>query len=111
METAMAKDGAYLGSGAGVILFVLFGLMPSCLMGGAAGVTIAGILFGLPLDPGILTRMIILASMLIGVILCCAVSVMASASVGWLMGAAADAVLHDGLRSMKRRQKAKKKRL
>jgi hypothetical protein len=95
MKTTMAKQGAYLGTGAGVVLFGLFGLMPSCLVGGAAGLTFAGVLFGLPVDPGLLSRMIVLASMLVGALVACAVTVMASSSVGWLIGSAVVTIQDD----------------
>jgi hypothetical protein len=95
MKTTMARQGTYLGTGAGVVLFGLFGLMPSCLVGGAAGLTFAGILFGLPVDPGLLARMIVLTSMLIGAVAAGAVTVMASSSVGWLIGSAVVIIQHD----------------
>jgi hypothetical protein len=95
MKTTMAKQGTYLGTGAGMVLFGLFGLMPSCLVGGAAGLTIAGMLFGLPVGPGLLGRMIVLASMLMGIVVSCAVTVMASSSVGWLIGSAVATIQHD----------------
>jgi hypothetical protein len=88
MKTTMARQGAYVGAGAGLVLFGLFGLMPSCLIGGASGITIAGTLFSLPVDPGLLARMIVLASMLAGIIASGAVAIMASSSVGWLIGSA-----------------------
>jgi hypothetical protein len=95
MRTTLARQGAYLGTGAGVVLFGLFGLMPSCLVGGAAGLTFAGMLFGLPVDPGLLARMIVLVSMLVGAVVAGAVTVMASSSVGWLIGSAVVTIQHD----------------
>ncbi len=86
MKTTLSRKTAYIGAGAGLVLFALFGLMPGSLLGGAAGINIAGWLFGLPLDPGLLSRVIVLASMLIGVLVAGIVIVTASTTVGWLVG-------------------------
>lgn len=84
--TIIARKTAYLGAGAGLVLFALFGLMPGSLLGGAMGINIAGWLFGLPLEPGILSRMIVLASMLLGVLVAGIVIVTATSTVGWIAG-------------------------
>ena len=86
MKTTLARKMAYIGAGAGLVLFALFGLMPGSLMGGAMGINIAGWLFGLPLEPGLLSRIIVLASMLIGVLVAGIVIVTASSTIGWLAG-------------------------
>jgi len=86
MKTTMAKQGAYTGAGAGLVLFGLFGLLPGSLLGGAAGVNIAGMLFGLPLEPGMLSRLIVLVSMFAGVLVTGTAVVTASTSLGWLIG-------------------------
>ena len=52
MKTTIARKTAYIGAGAGLVLFALFGLLPGSLLGGAMGINIAGWLFGLPLQPG-----------------------------------------------------------
>jgi hypothetical protein len=88
MKTTIARKTAYIGAGAGLVLFALFGLMPGSLLGGAMGINIAGWLFGLPLQPGLLSRIIVLASMLIGVLVSGIVIVTASSTVGWLVGRA-----------------------
>ncbi len=86
MKTSIAKRTAYIGAGAGLVLFALFGLMPGSLLGGAMGINIAGWLFGLPLQPGLVSRIIVLASMLIGVLVAGIVIVTASSTLGWLVG-------------------------
>jgi phage-related minor tail protein len=88
MKTSMSRQGAYIGAGAGLVLFAIFGLLPGSLLGGAAGINIAGMLFGLPLESGLLSRAIVLASMLVGVLVSGTAIVMASTAVGWLAGAA-----------------------
>ncbi len=86
MKTTIARKTAYIGAGAGLVLFALFGLLPGSLLGGAMGINIAGWLFGLPLQPGLLSRLIVLASMLVGVLVSGIVIVTASSTVGWLVG-------------------------
>jgi small-conductance mechanosensitive channel len=86
MKTTIARKAAYIGAGAGLALFALFGLMPGSLLGGAMGINIAGWLFGLPLQPGLISRIIVLASMLIGVLVAGIVMVTATSTVGWLTG-------------------------
>jgi hypothetical protein len=88
MKSSISKQGAYLGAGAGLVLFGLFGLLPGSLIGGAMGISAAGMLFGLPLEPGLLSRMIILGSMLLGIMVSGIAIVTASSSIGWLMGQA-----------------------
>jgi hypothetical protein len=94
MKTMIARKTAYIGAGAGLVLFALFGLMPGSLLGGAMGINIAGWLFGLPLEPGLLSRIIVLASMLIGVLVAGIVIVTATSTVGWLVGKVLESGVH-----------------
>jgi len=86
MNTNLSRKTAYIGAGAGLVIFAIFGLLPGSLLGGAAGIKLAGMFFGLPLDPGIVSRVIVLASMLVGVMVAGITSVTATASLGWLVG-------------------------
>ena len=90
MKNTMARKGAYIGAGAGLVLFAILGLLPGSLLGGAAGINIAGMLFGLPLEPGLISRAIVLVSMLVGVLVAGIAIVTASSTVGWLVGSLAD---------------------
>jgi len=94
MKTTISRKTAYIGAGAGLVLFALFGLMPGSLMGGAAGINIAGWLFGLPLQPGLLSRVIVLSSMLVGVLVAGIVMVTATSTVGWLVGKVLESGTH-----------------
>ncbi len=94
MKTSKSKQGAYAGAGAGLVLFGLFGLLPGSLIGGAMGVSAAGMLFGLPLEPGILSRMIVLVSMLLGVMVSGIMITTASSSIGWLIGQGMGLMVH-----------------
>ncbi len=88
MKTTITRNATYIGAGAGLVLFALFGLMPGSLLGGTAGINIAGWLFGLPLSPGLLSRAIVLLSMLIGVLVSGIVIVTMTSTLGWLIGKA-----------------------
>jgi hypothetical protein len=94
MKTTMTKQGAYIGAGAGLVLFAIFGLLPGSLLGGAAGIKFAGMFFGLPLESGLLSRLIVLASMLVGVLVSGTIMVTAASSIGWLAGAAMGTSVH-----------------
>jgi hypothetical protein len=88
MNTTLSRKTAYIGAGAGLVLFAIFGLLPGSLLGGAAGIKLAGMLFGLPLESGIIQRMIVLTSMLVGVMVSGIAITTATATMGWLLGSA-----------------------
>jgi small-conductance mechanosensitive channel len=92
----MAGKTSYIGAGAGLVLFALFGLLPGSLLGGAMGINIAGWIFGLPLQPGLLSRVIVLASMLVGVLVAGIVIVTATSTIGWLVGRVLEPGVHAG---------------
>ena len=95
MKTSIAKKAAYIGSGAGLMLFVLFGLLPGSLLGGAAGINIAGWLFGLPLESGLVSRIIVFMSMLMGILVSGIAIVTAASTLGWIVGRMIDATMHE----------------
>jgi len=94
MKTTISRRTAYIGAGAGMVLFAIFGLLHGSMLGGAMGINIAGWLFGLPLNPGIVARVIVLASMLVGVLVAGIVMVTATSSVGWLTGKVLESAGH-----------------
>jgi hypothetical protein len=94
MKNTLSRQAAYIGAGAGLVIFAIFGLLPGSLLGGAAGIKLAGLLFTLPLEPGIISRMIVLASMLVGVVVSGITIVTASSTTGWLLGRVLDASGH-----------------
>jgi hypothetical protein len=102
MKTSRSKQGAYTGAGAGLVLFGLFGLLPGSLVGGAMGISAAGMLCSLPLEPGLLSRMIVLVSMLLGVMVSGIMMVTASSSIGWLVGQAMSMTIHNPLAAERR---------
>ncbi len=91
-DTNYAKKLAYMGAGCGLVLFAVFGLLPGSFLGGAMGLNIAGTIFGTPVGSGLVPRMIVTASMLIGVMVSGLMFIMASTTLGWLSGTVADAI-------------------
>ena len=91
MKTTLSRKTAYMGAGAGLVLFAIFGLLPGSLIGGAAGLKFAGMLFNFPVEAGIISRIIVLASMLMGVVVSGIAVVTAASSIGWLIGRVLDA--------------------
>lgn len=83
----------YLGIGAGLVLFALFGFYPGSLLGGAIGVKMIGILLGFPLETGIVSRTVVLASMLVGIVVSVVMMVTATSSLGWIIGKVVDTAL------------------
>jgi len=94
MKPTISRKATYIGAGTGLVLFALFGLLPGSLMGGAAGMNIAGWIFGLPLKSGLSSRIIVLASMLVGVLVAGFVIVTATSTVGWLVGKVLESGMH-----------------
>ena len=91
-DTNYTKKLAYMGAGCGLVLFAVFGLLPGSFLGGAMGLNIAGIIFGTPVGSGLVPRMIVAASMLVGVMVSGLMFIMASTTLGWLSGTVADAI-------------------
>ncbi len=80
------KKGLYMGAAVGLLLFALIGLLPSSYIGGVLGLRIAGHFFGMPLDAALLARVIVGATMAVGVLVTGAVFVLCSSLIGWLLG-------------------------
>ena len=57
-DTTYTKSLTYVGAGAGVVLFAIFGLLPGSFLGGVMGLNLAGSLLGTPVVSGILARLI-----------------------------------------------------
>ena len=91
-DTNYTKKLAYMGAGCGVVLFAVFGLLPGSFLGGVMGLNIAGIMFGTPVGAGLLPRMIVAASMVVGVMVSGTMFIMASTTLGWLIGTIVDAI-------------------
>lgn len=87
-----ARKMAYIGAGAGIVLFAVAGLLPGSFLGGVVGLNIAGSLFGMPVSSALLPRLIVGVSMLIGVMVSATIFVSSCTVAGWLIGYVIDAV-------------------
>ncbi len=96
MKERMAKEMTYLGAGVGLVLFAIFGLLPGSFIGGVVGLSIAGTVLGMPVEAGIIARVIVAGSMVLGVMVSGLIVVTATSTVGWLIGTAIDAVRGGG---------------
>ncbi len=93
METKdIAKKGLYVGTGAGLVLFALVGLLPGSLIGGVIGLKVIGSIFGSPLGSAILPRIILAVSMIMGIVVSAMVCVLGSGMIGYTMGFLMDSV-------------------
>jgi len=92
-DTRYSKKLMFIGAGCGIVLFAIFGLLPGSFLGGVMGLNIAGTLLGMPVTSGILSRMIVAASMVVGVMVAGMVFITASSLAGWLIGTAVDALM------------------
>lgn len=63
-----SQKGLNEGTGIGLILFVLIGVLPGSPIGGVIGLMAAGFIFGAPLEDALLGRVIVAISMIIGVV-------------------------------------------
>ncbi len=88
-----AKKGLYVGTGAGIILFALVGLLPGSFIGGFLGLKAVGILFG-GLEATVISRVIVALSMLTGVLVSAVAFVFGSGVLGWAAGYVADTMSH-----------------
>jgi hypothetical protein len=104
MKTRIAgitNRAALIGAGAGLVLFGVFGLLPGSFLGGVMGLSVAGSLFGYPVTAGLLARLIVAASMLLGVMVSATIFVLGGSLGGWLLGKTAAAAAAYGLREEK----------
>lgn len=88
----MARKGLYVGTGAGLVLFALVGLLPGSLIGGVIGLKVVGAVFGGPLGSEILPRIMLALSMITGVMVSAAVCLIGSGMIGYSVGFLMDAV-------------------
>jgi len=87
METReIAKKGLYVGTGTGLILFVLVGFFSGSFIGGVIGLKISAALFSTPANAALLPRLIVAVSMVLGVITSAIVFVFGTGLLGWAAG-------------------------
>ncbi|RMG72639.1 MAG: hypothetical protein D6710_04495 [Nitrospirae bacterium] len=83
---------SYVGAGVSLALFVLFGLMPGTLISGLIGLKVIGALFGIPVEPTLVSRLLLAVFLFTGVFVTALIFVIAGTTIGWLVG-----LLIDGL--------------
>ncbi|GBD99951.1 hypothetical protein BMS3Abin07_01998 [bacterium BMS3Abin07] len=93
MRERISQKMTYLGAGTGLVLFAIYGLLPGSFLGGVAGLGLAGIIFGTPVEPGIISRILVAVSMLTGVMVSGFLFVASTSVAGWLIGTVMDAMV------------------
>ncbi|MEZ0343340.1 MAG: hypothetical protein ABWJ99_00825 [Caldimicrobium sp.] len=77
-----ARKAIYIGTGVGLILFVLLGFFPSAMMGGFVGLKLAELIMG-PGSMGVLARILAAVSMIGAVIVTAVAFVLGGALAGY----------------------------
>lgn len=96
----IAKKGLYIGTGVGLVLFALIGLLPGSFIGGVVGLGLAGSIFGTPIGAQLLPRIIVGAFMMLGVVVAGLIFIIGSSLLGWIIGYVIDAIKVGGLEAM-----------
>ena len=92
MKQNLRHQTSYIGAGAGLVGFAVYGLLPGSMIWGMIGLTLAGQLVGTPVEPGIIARLAVTLSMLIGVLLSGLVFTVAGSTIGWVTGTVMNAI-------------------
>ena len=92
-----SKKGLYIGTGIGLILFVLVGLLSGSLVGGLIGLKLAGFIFGAPLEGALLSRVLVALSMIGGVFASAVIFIGGIGFLGWSAGFIFDATNKAGV--------------
>ncbi len=96
-----SQKGLYVGTGIGLILFVLVGVLSGSLIGGVIGLKAAGFIFGAPLEGALLARVIVAVSMLTGVFASAVIFIGGLGFLGWAAGFVFDATVKSGVEAPK----------
>lgn len=98
MKKDMSKIGLYIGIGAGLVLFVISGLLPGSFIGGSIGVHLAKNVLGGTIESSLLPRLIVGVSMFSGIMAAGLFLLIFTSSLGWLSGYSIGYVM-DAMRS------------
>lgn len=82
----MSKKGLYIGTGIGLILFVLVGLLSGSFFGGMAGLKLMESITGGPVQATLIARVVIVISMLAGVVASAVLFIGGMGVLGWAAG-------------------------
>ncbi len=88
-----SKTPTLIGAGIGLAVFLAIALLPAMLYGGYAGLLLAGGIFGTPVAPTILPRMLIVFGMVMGVVGVGSLFAVLGAAAGAAVGALTSATL------------------
>lgn len=94
MKTNYTDKTAYMGAGMGLAVYTVFGLLPAAYLGGIAGLSAIGAITGFPVTAALLPRIVVALGMAGGVLAGAVMCAAGCAALGWLMGAAADAMAY-----------------
>jgi hypothetical protein len=83
MKAEISKKGLYIGATAGLILFMLIGLLPSSFVGGVLGLKIASYIAGQSIETALISRAVVGISMVTGVLVTGFVFVSVASLIGW----------------------------
>jgi len=93
MKSTMKERLMYTGVGIGLVLFAVFGLLYGSFLGGVVGLKMVGAVMGEPVASGIIVRIVVSISMVLGVLIPGFLVTAAGGTAGWLIGALADSML------------------
>ena len=83
MKTETTKKGLYIGATAGLVLFILIGLLPSSFVGGVLGLRIASYVLGTAVETALLSRTVVGISMVTSILVTGLVFVVGTSLIGW----------------------------
>jgi pheromone shutdown protein TraB len=89
----IAKKAGLAGAGIGLVLFAVVGVLYGSLIGGTMGLGIVNSVLGVAAGATLISRLIVAASMLAGVIVSGIMFVTVCTSIGWLAGYIIGAVM------------------
>jgi hypothetical protein len=88
-----AKKGTFIGTGIGIVLFVLVGILGGSLVGGAIGLKVANLVTGGPLQAGMVSSVFLAVSMLVGMFGSALMFTIGPATAGWAIGSVVDSAV------------------
>lgn len=91
----LAKKGTQVGTGTGIVMFMLVGFFPGSLIGGAAGLYLTNLVMGSAAGTSLVPRIVTALSMVTGVLASAATFIIGMSVVGWAVGTALDAMKKD----------------
>jgi len=89
-DAKRGRMGTIFGASIGFVAFLVFGAVPGLLYGGYMGLIMAGAIFGTPVEPTLITRIITGGGMVLGLL----ASISLFLVVGAVMGAAVTGIVN-----------------